>query len=282
VHVVRLGRPSGGGDGWGGDLLLREDYPDEIEVDATALGNVVPIFLLRLATFIRWHVAQGRSVVLKWPADPLVGAHLSRMRLADCLPPESIRGFDGEVPPADNVVLPITQISKPTEIDALADPLLDVVTGHAGSGAALGPAFHMAVSELCGNAVEHGANPTGAFVTAQRYEGPPRLSLAIADLGVGIPEHVRQQFPEWHDDAGAIANATHERVSGTGSPERGFGFAEIFREALATAMNAAEMNIRSCRGHVTIRATDDRVVPAGWATPYKRGSWISYELVAAR
>jgi hypothetical protein len=281
VHVLRLGKSLGSGDGWGGDLPLREDYPDEIEVDATTLGDVAPIFLLRLATFIRWHVAQGRAVTLKWPTDPHVGAHLGRMGLADCLPAESISGFDGRVPPADNVVLPITQISRPTEIDALADPLLDVITGHAGTVAALGPAFHMAVSELCGNAVEHGANPTGAFVTAQRYEEPRRLSLAIADLGVGIPEHVRQQFPEWHDDAGAIASATQERVSGTGSSDRGFGFAEIFREGLATAMNAAEMNIRSCRGQVRIKVADDRVVPAGWATPYKRGSWISYELVAA-
>lgn len=117
------------------------------------------------------------------------------MRLFDCLPAESIVGFDGRVPPADDIVLPITQISKPTEIDALADPLLDVVTAHTGSVAALGPAFHMAVSELCGNAVEHGRNRTGAFLAAQRYEEPRRLSLAIADLGVGIPEHVRQQFP---------------------------------------------------------------------------------------
>jgi hypothetical protein len=278
---MTLSRSMGSGDGWGGDLPLREDYPDNIEVNATALGHVVPIFLLRVATFIRWHVAQGRSVTLKWPRDPRVGAHLARMRLFDCLPVESISGFDGQVPPADNVVLPITQISRPTQIDALADPLLDVVTGHTGSVAALGPAFHMAVSELCGNAVEHGKNPTGAFIAAQRYESPRRLSLAIADLGVGIPEHVRQQFPEWHDDAGAIANATQERVSGTGSSERGFGFAEIFREALATAMNAAEMNIRSCRGQVRIKIADDRVVPDGWATEYKRGSWISYDLNAA-
>lgn len=282
MHTVHLNRSSGGGDGWGGELLLREDYPDEVHIDAAALGKVVPLFLLRLATFIHWHATQGRTVTLTWPRDPIVGAHAERMGLRAWLPTDAIVGF--QMPAhqgSDDVVLPITQLREPTEIDSLADPLLNVITAHTRAVAALAAAFHMAVSELCGNAVEHGANPTGAFIAAQLTEGPRRLSLAVADLGMGIPEHVRQQYPEWDHDPHAIANATQERVSGTGRSDRGFGFSEILREALASAMNAAEINIRSCRGHLCINIAGERVVPQGWETAYKRGSWISYELTAA-
>lgn len=51
-----------------------------------------------------------------------------------------------------------------------------------------------------------------------------RVVVAIADLGVGIPEHLRQQYPEWHDDAFAIGQALEYGVTGTGDPHRGTGF----------------------------------------------------------
>jgi hypothetical protein len=64
------------------------------------------------------------------------------------------------------------------------------------------------------------------------------VSLAVGDLGIGIPEHVRRQFPEY-DDMFAIARALEPGVSGTGDRYRGNGFAETFETALISSASAA-------------------------------------------
>lgn len=97
----------------------------------------------------------------------------------------------------------------------------------------------MAVSELCGNALQHGRallpheHDLGAYMAADRVEGDTRqFRLAIADLGIGIPEHIRSRHPEWHDDTAAITRALDRGVTGTDDPYRGNGFAEVLDEAM--------------------------------------------------
>lgn len=50
------------------------------------------------------------------------------------------------------------------------------------------------MGELCDNARVHGRNDLGVYVAADRVERPRRsFRLAIADLGIGIPEHIRRR-----------------------------------------------------------------------------------------
>jgi anti-sigma regulatory factor (Ser/Thr protein kinase) len=54
------------------------------------------------------------------------------------------------------------------------------------------------ISELLRNVLEHSASPDGAFVCAHNYSerDPRRVSLAVADCGVGIAEHLANVYPE--------------------------------------------------------------------------------------
>ncbi len=142
----------------------------------------------------------------------------------------------------------------------------------------------MAIGELCDNALQHGRNELGAYIAADRITQPQHeLRLAIADLGIGIPEHIRSQHPEWQDDTAAIARAIERGVSGTGDRNRGNGFSEVFDEALETdlvrAQSAAQIDIRSSKGQVAVTIVDGRKQAEGKEVREpRRGTWITYTI----
>lgn len=59
-------------------------------------------------------------------------------------------------------------------------------------------AVRYCVSELIRNVLEHSGSPEGAYVCAQRYDDkePRRVSIAVADCGQGISEHLGNSYPE--------------------------------------------------------------------------------------
>ncbi|HEX5593106.1 MAG TPA: hypothetical protein VFX35_07140 [Solirubrobacterales bacterium] len=120
----------------------------------------------------------------------------------------------------------------------------------------------------------------GEYLEVEEVAGR-QVSIAISDLGVGIPEHIRQRYPEWSDDGWAIAYATEERVSGTGDPHRGFGFSAVFEAALTSSLSAARMDILSANGFCRTQSVqENRKTEAMPATRYRRGTWITYDLVS--
>jgi hypothetical protein len=143
------------------------------------------------------------------------------------------------------------------------------------------PAY-MAVSELCGNALQHGRNPLHAYVAADQATRSHReFRLAIADLGIGIPEHVRARHPEWYDDTAAIVRALERGVTGTADPHRGNGFAEVFDDSLAKLMtqsgSAVTIDLRSGEGRVVVELVDGRKkAERGTVGRGRRGTWITY------
>lgn len=109
--------------------------------------------------------------------------------------------------------------------------------------------------------------------------------MAIVDLGIGIPEHIRSQHPEWQDDTAAIARAIERGVTGTGDPHRGNGFAEVFDVAvdnqLVRALSAATIDIRSSKGRVKVELVGGQT---NVSTPdigrSRRGTWITYTVTS--
>jgi hypothetical protein len=73
------------------------------------------------------------------------------------------------------------------------------------------------LSELIDNALQHSDSPTGAYVTAQKYEKLGRVHLLIVDTGIGIRGHLQKNPRYRHvaDDLQAIKTALTPFVTGT-------------------------------------------------------------------
>jgi hypothetical protein len=243
------------------------------------------MFLVRLRLFLDWHLALGHSVSLNPPSDDEVARHLSDMRLFDGLPAE----LAAPLPAAADVredLLPLRRLTGYNDVEDAADDAVEVLRGQARPLAAWGNALLMAVGELCENALQHGRNDLGAYyVAADRIEGNQRcFRLAIADLGIGIPEHIRARYPEWQDDTAAITQVLERGVTGTSDPHRGNGFAEVIDSAvqneLVRAASAATIDIRSAHGHVSVELIGGHVLPVGWSVERpRRGTWITYTVL---
>jgi hypothetical protein len=262
--TITLGPSSGGDDGYRRDFRLERDLEHPIEIDATDLGRCHPMFLVRLRLFIDWHLALGHEVVVKAPVDRGVAQHLADMRIAEGLP-DAVFGGLPDVSDEDSILLGLNRLASFHDVEDAAARAVEVLGRRIPALGTWAEAAHMAVSELCDNAILHGENEMGAYVAADRVDEPqPAFRLAIADLGIGIPEHIRWQHPEWQDDGAAISRVLVRGVTGTGDPMRGNGYAEVLDQALGAqlrrAMSALTLDIRSAKGHVRVGLVDEAVL----------------------
>jgi len=128
------------------------------------------------------------------------------------------------------------------------------------------------LSEICSNAVEHGASPFGAYTAVQAYQhivsgGRERrgeeVLIAIADGGIGVRETLSRN-PEYAEhtetDNEALRHALKMGVSGTGEIGRGGGLAVVGQIA---ARAGGSLSLRSGSGRVTAygNRTNSRNVP---------------------
>ncbi|HET7121356.1 MAG TPA: hypothetical protein VFI17_08925 [Solirubrobacterales bacterium] len=265
--------PRAGRDGWRDDFPLAPELPDVVEIDCSRLELPIhPMFAVRLRIFIEWHRTTGREVRIVPPKDRAAHNAFGAM------------GIDPETaaPQEDDAIMPVTRMKEFLEVEEVAGRVQEILEYQLHDVSPLGPAAFMAVSELCGNAIDHGEHYLGAFAAVRRVTDPrPQVSVAIGDLGIGIPEHIRRCYPEWSDDGWAIAHATKEGVSGTNNPHRGIGFSAVFEAALTASLHAAKMDVLSARGFCRIQTVQEtpkvEVLPA---TQFRRGTWITYELVS--
>lgn len=278
---LELGSRSGIEGGWRRDFPLEHDLPSSLTVDAANLGPMHAMLALRLRVFLDWHTGHGRRVRVIAPVAEQPRALLAEL---DAVAENPQIDVVGALPPAGGpVLLPITRLRTAREIDPLAQVLNDRLERLPGDLSALGGTLHMAFAELTGNSLEHGLNEHGTYVAVHAASQPrTRLVLVVADLGIGIPEHIRQQYPEWSADEFAIAQATREGVTGTGSAHRGFGFTETFAAAMTRLVTGATMTVRSGRGELRVEVAGGPVAHHPLEARYKRGTWISFELTPVR
>ncbi len=96
-------------------------------------------------------------------------------------------GFEGvpSVSGSGPDVVPLTQLTDHVAVEEVARLAREVLEYELPELAPLGEATYMAVSELCGNALEHGTNELGACVavirTALSHAGPYRSPLVISE-----------------------------------------------------------------------------------------------------
>lgn len=172
-----FGRRSGD-RGWKDDFPLSHALPDAVVVDCRKLEVPIhPMFAVRLRVFVDWHRLQGRTVEVVPPVDSVARRLFDAMRIGD----------EGDAQ-EDDAVLPVTKIREFLEVEEVAQRTKEILEYDLHDVSALGEATFQGVSELCGNAIEHGANPLGAYIAVRRITEPRRqISVAIGDLGMGIP-----------------------------------------------------------------------------------------------
>lgn len=257
-----------------GDFPLNHDLPPEVGVDCTRLLEPIhPMFAVRLRVFADWHSHEGRQVTVLPPEDPSTRRLFQAMQID---PSASSRET------AEDAVLPVTKLDRHNDAELVAQRTQEILEYQLPDVSPLGQAAFMAVAELCDNAMDHGRNPAGAYVAVQRVTDPRRqVSIAISDLGMGIPEHIRQRYPEWSDDSAAIAHATEPSITGTGDPHRGIGFSAVMEAALTASLHAARMNIYSANGFFRLQVVQEQRKPEIFpASNYRRGTWITYDLIS--
>ncbi len=128
--------------------------------------------------------------------------------------------------------IPITQIRTGEELrDAITNliPLL-----HAPANVA--DPIKYVFSEMVRNVLEHARSPVGAFVCAQYYSQEDRLSIGIADAGIGILRSIRQSHAA-RDDEEAIGLALRPGITGAtrriGGTETNAGAGLFFTKGIA-------------------------------------------------
>lgn len=283
--TITLGSVAGGKDGYGHDLRLERELASPIVVDASSLRVCHPMFLVRLRLFVDWHLAAGHDVRIIGPTDPAAARHLADMGFGLELPVDAVVGLPEHCP--DAPMLAIRRLVVDEDAENVAQEAVEVLHQQTGAIAGWGDALHMGISELCDNALHHGSNELGAYIAADRIVEPRReFRLVIADLGIGIPEHIRARHPEWQDDAAAIAQVLNRGVTGTDDPQRGNGFSETIdyaiEQQLVQASSAVEIDIRAASGRVGVHLVAGATqVKDGLATTPRRGTWISYTVVTA-
>lgn len=268
-------------DGYRGDLPLSRELEQPIVVDASALGSCHPMFVIRLRLFLDWHLSAGHDVRLIAPRDPQVAQYVADMGVGLELPDDVVAGLPrgGSSPAA---LFALRRLATANDVEDASGAAMEVLHLQMPELAVWGEPVYMAVSELCSNGLQHGRDKLGAYIAADRIEGDARLfRLAIADLGLGIPEHIRARNPEWQNDTAAITRALERGVSGTGDPHRGNGFAEVFDDALDRMLvrttSSVNIDIRSAKGRVVVDLVDGRqeANPGSVGRP-RRGTWITY------
>jgi anti-sigma regulatory factor (Ser/Thr protein kinase) len=243
------------------------------------------MFLLRLRLFVDWHLDAGHDVRVVGPSDTAAAQYVADMGLGSGLPEDVVIGL----PAADEdaPVLGIRRLTADSDVEAVAEHAVNVLHRQTGAIAGWGDALHMALSELCDNAVHHGFNRLGTYVAADRITDPRReFRLVIADLGIGIPEHIRARYPEWQDDSAAIGQVLRRGVTSTDDPDRGNGFSETLdyavEQQLIQTSSAVEIDIRAAAGRIGVHLVGGTVqIKDGLATTPRRGTWISYTVVTA-
>jgi anti-sigma regulatory factor (Ser/Thr protein kinase) len=106
--------------------------------------------------------------------------YLIRMKLFDYLgldPKKAIQEHE-----AAGRFIPLTQIRTSHDLSAAVTDLVPLLHAQPREADAIRYVF----SELARNALEHSDSPVGAFICAQYYKQTKRISIGIADAGIGI------------------------------------------------------------------------------------------------
>lgn len=151
--IKELG-PRAAQDGWRDDFPLAHELPEAVEIDCTRLeAPIHPMFAVRLRIFTDWDREGGRKVSIRPPADAAAGQAFYAMSID----PEVEEVAD------EDAVMAVTRLKEFLEVEEVAGRTQEILEYQLQDVSSLGQTAFMTVSELCGNAIDHGRNSLGAY-----------------------------------------------------------------------------------------------------------------------
>lgn len=174
--------------------------------------HVDPMALVMLAAWGAWCRRNGYGIKVENQGPH--AAYLARMRLFEHLGIEFDERRITEHEEAGRF-LPVTQVAHRDRIAGVIGNISALL--HLQDDAESLSAVQYCVSELLRNVLEHAGSPDGAFIAAHRYttKEPHRVTIAVADCGIGIAEHLGQVHPEaLTGDAAALGLALRPGITG--------------------------------------------------------------------
>lgn len=175
--------------------------------------SVHPVVLAMAAAQGARTIQAGNDVTVD--LHPSGGAlnYLVRMGLFDFL--EVDPGVTVTEHVATGRFIPLTLIRDAAALDDFAVQMIPLLHAEPSDAAAL----KYLVTEVVGNVLEHASSPVGALVCAQRFPSTNRISLGVADVGVGIFDTI-SRFHQATIPLDAIHQALRPGLSGV-SPNFG-------------------------------------------------------------
>lgn len=174
--------------------------------------HVDPMALVMIAAWGAWCRRQGYPIKVRNQGPH--AAYMARMKLFEHL------GVPYDARPVTEReeagrFLPVTQIARREDVPAVIGNISALL--HLQDDPESLSAVQYCVSELLRNVLEHSGSPDGAFVAAHRYtkKAPHRVTIAVADCGRGIADHLGQVHPEaLADDRVALGLAMRPGITG--------------------------------------------------------------------
>jgi len=245
-------------------------------LDLERVEWVTPFDATVLALEYRRATLRGARPHVSVPLDEAVRNYAVAVGLPEHVPGRWREGSAVAVHPP---LVPLHRIDEPYEWDDLLEDLWPRVRAQLGDPAVARRMFDI-LGELVDNAATHGWSRAGVFVCAQIHTGTttsldPGIWVAVADGGVGIPEHLRRnaRYASIAADEELLALARKPGVTGT-ADRRGYGLWETLEAA--AAIGSGQVMIRSGNAEARFWVGDGRVQTARYRTLSRPlcGTWV--------
>jgi len=212
---------------------LRFENPKELNISFNPKWvSVHPVILAAVAAIAEECKLNNVPIVVPRQLAPKSYPYFVRMGLFDCIgikSPQEIEFHEGA-----GRFVPLRKISSGAELSNFISDMIPLL--HAKPENA--DPIKYVVSELIRNVLEHAESPVGAFICAQYFKNKNRISIGVADRGMGITNSMSISHTV-NNDKEAINLALRPGITGTtkriGGTENNAGAGLFFTRNIAKA-----------------------------------------------
>lgn len=215
-------------------FISKADFADQSRLDISVNPNWVSVHPVVLAATAALALECREKDVLISVDDvaPRSLPYLVRMGLYDFLGKDAPK--DIQAHEESGRFIPLRKVASGNELTAFITDMIPLL--HA-SPKNVDPIKYV-VSELIRNVIEHSGSRVNAIICAQYFKKTKRISIGVADRGIGITESIRQSHIAF-DDKAALNLALRPGITGTtarvGGTEYNAGAGLFFTRSIAKA-----------------------------------------------